>query len=556
MSNNAKNVDYSSDEEEEESEDEEEEEHPAAAKPKPQQQQQARVQQLDRKPQEEEEEESSEEESETDNEADRYTTMRREVPPVGSKAAQSVIPVGKRGRDADATDEEPASKKSKDTKVEKAKVPVKAASPSRSVKFDPKAQVSKSRLVNKPSEQGSRPSGVTKKRKASPPPASNGGAKQRAEASPGKSKIPFTWTNNLEIALATTLHKEKVQGRLLSGSKNDPYWSKLAKEMGMQGISVTEAQLSEKVKRMKHKWKTYKEKEGSSPWKNQHERTLFDLWEATWGTGTLSGVQPGRPGVSRGAPHEDDEEESEDEELAPPAPGSSSRGPGQPNKKEESDESEEEEEEDEEPAQDPKKGGANQEGPSQAATAFSPTSVVSPFVSKPRLEYTPILPKDRKKLKKGEETSIAEQNGAEESGEEEGQDGRTPPKVAELLNSLKKESFSILSEVRAGCLEALNSIRQQTTTVLDDVKDVNGRFGIGMRMNSCRMTPVERNFLDDFLNNSLRPGTNTANSALISELKDQWRQLRVEEMDIMEKRTQLTLKHLQLARKVLQEQDN
>ncbi|KAL3701964.1 hypothetical protein R1sor_019986 [Riccia sorocarpa] len=554
MSNNAKNVDYSSDDEEEESEESEEEEQPTGAKPKPSpQQQQVKMQAQDRKPQDEEEE-SSEEESETDNEAERYTTMRRDLPPAGAKAAQSVNPAAKRGRDAELKDEEPASKKSKDGKVEKAKAPLKTASPMRPTRADPKAQAPKPKPVGKSQpverEENTRASGV-KKRKASPTPPSNGGAKQRADgASPAKAKTPFSWTANLEMALATILHNEKKQGRPLTGSKNDPYWGKVAKDMALQGISVTEAQLSEKVKRMKHKWKTYKEKEATNPWKNDHERRLFNLWEATWGTGTVSGVQASRPVTPQGTLDDDEEEESDEEEEQ-------HRGPGLPNSRREEEEEEEEESEDEEEDHEPKKAGANHEGPSKDATKpYTPASTVSPFVSKPRLEYTPVLPKDRRKPeKRGEEASIAEQNGAEEYGEEEDHDGRTPSAVAELLTSLKKESFSILAEVRAGCLEALSSIRQQTTSVFDDVRDSSGRFGMNSRVNSGSMTSVERNILDELINNTMRSGTNTAGSSQNAELKDHWRQLRLEEMDLTEKRIQLTLKHLQLARKELQEQD-
>ncbi|KAG6542181.1 hypothetical protein Mapa_016414 [Marchantia paleacea] len=559
MSNTAKNAEYSSDDEEEES-DSEEGEQPKILKGK------VDIKIQERNQQEEEESSEEEDDSETDTDAHRYHTVRREGnPAVAAKTAILNNPVGKRGREGEGKDEEPASKKSKEVKVERVRAPAKPASPTRATKGEPGCKVSKAAASAaaaakgkqekaKKLEESTKASAAGRKRKAPSPPA-NGAAKQQSQklevgdkGSPQKTKTPFTWTNNLEIALCSILYHGKGKGKPVPGTKGDPYWTKLVKDLSSEGGSLTETQLSEKVRRMKNRYNTLKAKDVDSPWRNPHEEKLYRFWDGIWG----SGKYIVRPSSSQGVPDDGDEEEEsseEEEEVATPAvKASTALAPA--SRKEESSESEEDSDDEEEPQVALKKDVTSLAGPSNEAE-------LSAFVPKPRLEYTPLLPKDEKKVRRGDDGSIAEQSGAELSADENDREGLPPTSVmSDLMRSLRKESFALLQEVRAGCMDAVNVLRKQG---LDDLRGGNFRLGAngpasGMwKMDGSSLISLDRGILDDLTAWSV---ANAPDSAAAGELKSDWRQLRVEEMDLLEKRIQLALKQLQHARKEFEEQDN
>ncbi|KAL2650306.1 hypothetical protein R1flu_018434 [Riccia fluitans] len=509
MSHNEKNEAFSSDDDEESGE---EEEQIIAT-------QRAKV---------EEETSSDEEDSETDNEAQRVNRARRKehYAPSPRKAAHPNLLVGKRGREVGGKDEEPALKRSKDVKGEKPKASSTKAAPS--VRSNG-AQVSKSKLDNL-----SKHADVRMKRKASPPPQSKGRTKQAGDSADKSSslkamgKAPFSWSDKLEMALAEMLWEDRKHGRPTpSGKKNDPYWKKLVKEMSSEGIVITESQLSEKVRRMRNKWKTIQEKNGHHIWKSTHEHDVNKVWDRIWGTGVDLGKHSVRPGSSHVAAIEEDDS-SEEEDVCPQAAGTNRVSLAQPSEKGESSELEEE------------IGRKKGSGSSTERRPFSPKSVLSPFASKSRLAHTPVVSEDKKKARKAKEASIAEENDAEESAEDDDGDGRISTAGADFLSSLKKESFSVIQEVRGSCLDALNNMPNQT-----------GDF----KMSSSEMRWLKSGTVPSVVRSFVESLMSTGGSSLATELEDEWKQLIVEEMEVLEKRLQLTLRLLQLARYEFHEQE-
>ncbi|BBN00061.1 protein MpGEBP1 [Marchantia polymorpha subsp. ruderalis] len=558
MSNTAKNAEYSSDDEEEEESDSEEAEQPKNLKGG---KVDAKI--LERNQQEEEEESSEEEDdSETDNDAQRYNTVRREGGPVGAlKAGISNHPAGKRGREGEGKDEEPASKKSRDLRVDRGRTAAKPASPTRPTKGEPVGKISKAAAAAlaaakakqekvRKLEEAAKASAAGRKRKAPSPPA-NGAAKQQPQKldSPLKAKSHFTWTNDLEITLCSLLYQGKIKGKPVPGTKGDPYWTKLVKDLSSDGTSLTETQLSEKVRRMRNRYNALKARDVDSPWRNPHEEKLYRFWDGIWG----SAKYVVRPQSTQAVPDDGDEEEEsseeEEDEVATPAV-KATIVPPPASRKEESSESEEESDDEEEPQVALKKEVAGLAGPSTEAE-------LSAFIPKPRLEYTPLLQKDEKKVRRGDDGSIAEQSGAELSADENDREGLPPTSsvMSDLMRSLRKESFALLQEVRAGCMDAVNVLRKQG---LDDLRGGNFRLGAngpasGMwKVDGSSLLSLDRGILDDLTS---RATANAPDSAVAGELKRDWRELRVEEMDLLEKRIQLALKQLQHARKEFEEQD-
>ncbi|KAL2612979.1 hypothetical protein R1flu_024671 [Riccia fluitans] len=131
--------------------------------------------------------------------------------------------------------------------------------------------------------------------------------------------------------------------------------------------------------------------------------------------------------------------------------------------------------------------------------------------------------------------------------------------VTQLLSSLKEESSSLLHKIRSSCLEALDIIRKQSTSVLDGIKEASSGLAIrGPTYESCTvslgfLTPVERHVLEHLITSALRPGTITASCSFAVQQRDHWQQLRMDEIDLHEKRIELTIKHLQLVRMEFQE---
>ncbi|KAL2612978.1 hypothetical protein R1flu_024670 [Riccia fluitans] len=185
------------------------------------------------------------------------------------------------------------------------------------------------------------------KKKVSPPPESDGGTKQQKPCAgfsinnlPLKLRSPFTWTANLELALAKMLFNEKQCGRPIpSGGKNDPYWPRLVQDLVSEGVIITAPQLSEKTRRMKKKWKTIKEKGGSHSWKHPHEQKMFKVWDRIWGTELQQGLLTTSPCAC--ASDEEEEKEVSEEEGGGSPEAMPRSEVGQKSKKSELSESEE-----------------------------------------------------------------------------------------------------------------------------------------------------------------------------------------------------------------------
>lgn len=274
-------------------------------------------------------------------------------------------------------------------------------------------------------------------------------------------------------------------------------------------------QLCDKVKRMKARYHTLEERpKGAARFKNFHEEKLFQVWEDIWGSGTKSS----QPAAA--------EEESEDESAETRIPldqvvkiaASQAKG---------GDSSSEDEDEDVAGKEKQKTTGLNQIN--SASKVVPQPDVVSPFISKPRLEFTPLHPKeDKRKVIRTieEEAPSGDQLSQEVVAKEDGSKGDVVLLANEHLKRLRDETRSFLQELRGSCFQAMEEQRNVGLTGgLGNFAFAGNGFGFP-------------GILDGF--------SKGGGSQASVELQKKWREHKIQEFALLSERLRLLQEQCQL----------
>lgn len=389
-----------------------------------------------------------------------------------------------------------------------------------------------------------------RKRKASSPPASSARQQQAqkldGDKSPPKTKKPFSWSSAVEESLVSELHEDCLNGLVIPATKVDPYWEKLLKRLPLEE-DLTGMQLCDKVKRMRQRYFTLRERADldGAKFKSPHEGKMYELWTDIWGLARKAS----QPAV--------DVEHSEDESAetaTTTAPRESSKRAGRQGNWEANKDvpakrnseasngaetqervetliSDDEIEEEEIELTQREPASLSQINASSKVTL---EPVVTPFLSKPRLEHTPMpLREGKSRLVKRVEEVVSDRH-AEECPATDDEGKGDVVSSADHVKRFKDDMIRFFQELRGSFFPGIEEQKNGSSTGgLGDLAHAGSVFVSGVL-------------------EGLGVGSGTAAGR---ELQKKWRELKIQELALVSKRLHLLQEHCRLQQEELKLQN-
>ncbi|CAM6128598.1 unnamed protein product [Calypogeia fissa] len=378
--------------------------------------------------------------------------------------------------------------------------------------------------------------GTGRKRKApTPPPAAVSGRQQvqkvEGEKSLTKPKKPFSWSSAVEESLVKQLHEDYLKGFVIPVTKVDPYWDRILKLLPLEE-DLKGLQLSDKVRRMKQRYYTLKDRskdDGAKLFKSPHEEKMYQLWTDIWD----SGAKVSEPA----AEVEHSEDESAETAAGTAALESSKLALKQSNGEVSKDVATQNNCDGSRLAETQAKVGdsiSDDENEEEVALAQQATSkvpsepVVSPFVSKPRLEFTPVVSKEAKSQAPRKAISIDQHREEVPATDDEGKVD-VVPSGDQHLRQLREAMIWFVQELRSSLFPGIDERNGSSMGGLGNVLQTGSAFvsGVLEGLGAGSGSPAAR------------------------ELRKKWLELKLQEIALLSQRLQLMQEHCRLQQEEL-----